>query len=208
MQTDNELAPHIQDIAQVLEDKVEFELDEIETDLKKYTDVLSLPVDEAKRCIISNYLKSVKTDNTQNKYLAELSPNEKSVNLFCKVISINPKEVRVNGETKQIYYGLLSDQTGTLSFTAWNDFKLQKGDAVRISNAYTRDWQGNPELQFGDRTQIKKTNDELKTSNVPLNKIPTKARAPPKEYKVKEFQDGLSNISDILWYCRRCNRKM
>ena len=86
--------------------------------------------------------------------LVDLKPNQPSVNLLCRVIAINPKNIIVKGEDRKIYYGLLVDESGTIPFTAWDDFEIAKGDVLEISNAYTREWQGDTKLNFGGRTKI------------------------------------------------------
>ncbi|MCK5560021.1 MAG: hypothetical protein KAJ51_05485 [Thermoplasmata archaeon] len=189
------LASHVEEVTQMLEGKVEFDIGQVLTEMIEKAIVLKMPVEEVKGDIIERYFDAHMAKHAPQRDLAELSLKEWNVKLFCKVTSVNPKEVKVNGTTKQIFYGLLSDQSGTLPFTAWSEFKLNKGDTVRIQNAYTKDWQGTPQVQLGDRTKVEKTDEELEVSNVPIGKTSTKARAPSKEYNVLEFRDGLSNIS-------------
>jgi replication factor A1 len=127
--------------------------------------------------------------------LSELSPKEWNVKLLCKITSVNPKEVKVKGETKKIFYGLLADQTGTLPFTAWHDFGLNNGDVVQVLNAYTNEWQGDPQVNLGDRSKVIKSKEDIKVSWKPLNCSLSKNNGSCKTYKIIDFQDGLSNIA-------------
>ncbi len=104
--------------------------------------------------------------------------------MLCRIVSVNPREIQVKGETRKIFYGILGDESGTIQFTAWKDFELEKGTVVDITNAYTKEWQGSVKVNFGDRTKIKK----IDASEVP------EVNVEPRGYKVKELRGGLSSV--------------
>jgi replication factor A1 len=116
--------------------------------------------------------------------ISDLQPIAQSVNLIGQVITLNPKEITVRGETRQIFYGIIGDESGTISFTAWKELDVEKGDVVEISNAYTREWQGAVQLNFGDRAAIKKTDED---------KLPKEAFE-PKEHKITDLRSGLGVV--------------
>jgi replication factor A1 len=89
----------------------------------------------------------------------------------------------------------LADKTGTLPFTAWRDFGLKNGDVIQITNAYTSEWQNDPQVNLGDKTKVAKSNEELEVSWKPLNSSVSKNNGSCKNYNVIEFTDGLSNIA-------------
>ena len=186
--TDDNLKSHVEDILNALkslEKKVSKE--ELETELKKFMEY-GVPIDQAKQTIIKKFGGSVKfsssSASSERKLIADLEPNERSVNVLGHVIAINPKEISVKGENRQIFYGILGDESGTIQFTSWKDIEVQKGDVVEISNAYTREWGGEPQLNFGDRVSIKKTDHE---------KLP-KSAFEPREYKVEDLRSGLGRV--------------
>jgi replication factor A1 len=101
-----------------------------------------------------------------------------------RIISVNPREIQIKGETRKIFYGILGDESGTIQFTAWKDFELEKGTVVDITNAYTKEWQGSLKVNFGDRTKIAKVDAaELPEMNLE-----------PRGYKVNELRGGLSAV--------------
>jgi replication factor A1 len=105
--------------------------------------------------------------------------------LLCRVVAVNPKEITVKGENKKIFYGIFEDESGTIPFTAWNsEFKVEKGDVVEVSNAYTREWQGSVQLNLGDRVGVNKTDKD---------KLPKEAFK-PKELKVKDLRSGIGRV--------------
>jgi replication factor A1 len=180
-------APHVTEIVRVLENKKTEK--EIEKELKKYVETYMVPLSEAKRSIVKKY----GGDLTQisagvQKTLIELKPSENNVDLLCRVVSVNPKEVTVDGKTKKIHYGIVGDQTRTLPFTAWEEFEFEKGDVIRVSSAYTKDWQGTPQINFGTKTRITKESKDALPAYTPKSSQTTKR-------KIKELRAGMSNVS-------------
>src|SRR3989454_10235383 len=84
----------------------------------------------------------------------ELLPVEQSVNLLARIVSVNEKDVSVEGGSKRFLYGILGDPTTTIPFTAWEPLSvpLAKGDVVRVQNAYTKEYRGQVQVNFGSRT--------------------------------------------------------
>src|SRR5712692_3170896 len=112
-----ELAPHVHDINRALGNKVSEQ--EIERELSSYLNVYRVSLDTAKRSIVKKHGGNPATLAVGvSKTLRELMPGEQSVNLLARIVSVNEKDVTVEGETKRILYGILSDPTTTIPFTA------------------------------------------------------------------------------------------
>jgi len=185
----DDLNTHIDDILNVLDDDSEKKVSRknLETELKKFLEY-GVPIDQAKQTLIKKFSGDTKfvssTSSIGRTLIKNLKPNASSVNLLCRVITINPKEITVKGENKKISYGIIGDESGTIPFTAWSELDLKKGDTIEVSNAYTREWQGLVQLNFGDRVGIEKTDED---------KLPDSAFK-PKEFKIKELRPGLVSI--------------
>lgn len=182
----DDLQSHIEDILDVLSEDSEKEVNrnELEKELKKFLEY-GVPVEQAKQTLIKKFGgDTILTSSSERTLISDLQVNDASVNLICRVISINPKEITVKGETRKIFYGILGDESGTITFTAWKDFELEKGDVVEISNAYTKEWQEMAQINLGDRVKIKKTEED---------KIPMGSQQ-PKEFKVKDLRSGLGAV--------------
>lgn len=187
MPTDD-LTAHIKDILNALsEDSKEVSQNELEKELKKFLEY-GVPIEQAKQTLITKFGGGASFNSTpsssERTLISDLRPNERSVNLLCHVIAINPKEITVKGENRKIFYGILGDESGTIPFTAWNDIEVERGDVIKVSDAYTREWQGNVQLNFGDRVNIEKTDKD---------KLPKDAFE-PKEFKVKDLKSGLGTV--------------
>ena len=185
----DDLKTHIDDILNVLDDDSEKKVSRknLETELKKFLEY-GVPVDQAKQTLIKKFSGDATFTSSPSSsgrtLITDLQPNAYSVNLLCRVITINPKEITVKGENKKIFYGIIGDESGTIPFTAWNELDVEKGDTIEVSNAYTREWQGTVQLNFGDRVSIEKTDKD---------KLPDSAFK-PKEFKIKELRSGLVAI--------------
>ncbi len=182
--TDSDIQSYVDDIVNSANDESkDISRDEVEKELKKFLEY-GVPIDQAKQTLIKKYGGAFLQQSSERTLVQNLEPNQYSVNLTGLIISVNPKEIQVKGENKKIFYGIFRDESGTVSFTAWNDFKLEKGSAVEISNAYTKEWQGDTKLNFGDRTKI---------SKIDKSKIP-KIDLEPKKLKINELKSGLGSV--------------
>lgn len=183
----DDLQSHIDDILDVLSEDSEkgASREELEKQLKKFLDY-GVPVEQAKQTLIKKFGGGMKSPaaTTERTLIVDLKPNVPSVSLLCRVIAINPKEITVKGEKRKIFYGIFGDESGTIQFTAWKDFEIEKGQVLEVANAYTREWQGTVQLNLGDRVQIKKADED---------KLP-ETTYEPKEVKIKDLRSGLGAV--------------
>jgi replication factor A1 len=182
------LAPHIEEIARALGDKLSEE--QIAEELQKYVDVYKLSIPMAKRTIVKKYGgdSSGFSAGFQRK-LAELRPNEPNVDFVAKVLSANAKEIQAKGEKKQIVFGFLGDDTTTLPYTAWEieDLQLNKGDVISVKGAYTREYQGRVQINFGNRVSIKKE-DPSTVGDIQV------AQGPPRAVGIGELREAMGYV--------------
>lgn len=184
----DDLAPHVEDVLNALSGTdIEVSREEIEKELSRFMEY-GVPIDQAKQTLIKKFggvavFSSGKS--SERKLISDLQPNERSVNLLCRLITVNPKEITVKGDNRKIFYGILGDESGTISFTAWSsEFDFEKGDVVEISNAYTRQWQNGIQLNLGDQARVIKTDKD---------KLPESALK-PRELKVKDLHSGIGEV--------------
>jgi len=182
------LAPHIEEIARALGDKLSEE--QIAEELQKYVDVYKLSIPMAKRTIVKKYGgdSSGFSAGFQRK-LAELRPNEPNVDFVAKVLSANAKEIQAKGEKKQIVFGFLGDDTTTLPYTAWEieDLQLNRGDVISVKGAYTREYQGRVQINFGNRVSIKKE-DPSTVGDIQV------AQGPPRAVGIGELREAMGYV--------------
>ncbi|MBW6517615.1 MAG: hypothetical protein K0A89_03835 [ANME-2 cluster archaeon] len=113
-----------------------------------------VPSEEAKRSLLKKYGVS------EAKRLSDLHGGERDIEITARILDINLKVVGIKGQERSIFMGTMADETGAKSFTAWEDFGLEPGDVVKVTNAYIRTWQGMPEINFGPRSKVEKLDRE------------------------------------------------
>ena len=130
-----------------------------------------------------------------------------------RLLSVEDRDITVQGESKTVYSGTLADATGKIRFTAWSDFGLKEGEALKISKATVRSWRGIPQLNFDDRadvTRIKESfpsMDELRrTSITPISDIASRGGAADVSVRgtIIEVRDG----SGLILRCPECKRAL
>jgi replication factor A1 len=150
---EEKIAPHVDEIIRAL-DTAETKIDKsvIHKELAKLLE-FKVPIAEAKRSLLKKYGLD---DISEVKTLADLCGGERNIEITARILDINSKIVGIKGQERTIFMGIMADESGARTFTAWDDFGLTKGDVVKISNAYTRIWQGMPEINFGPRSKVEK----------------------------------------------------
>jgi len=193
-----ELAPHVHDINRALGNKVSEQ--EIERELSSYLNVYRVSLDTAKRSIVKKHGGNPATLAVGvSKTIRELVPGEQSVNLLARVVAVYEKEVTPQGqETKTILSGILGDATATIPFTAWEPLPmpLAKGDVLRVQNAYTKEYRGQVQVNFGVRTAVGKEAPDA---------LPEFKSGPGQPYigkptpvRVVDLREGASNVAVVL----------
>jgi replication factor A1 len=164
--------------------------EEIAEELKKYVDVYRLSIPMAKRTIVKKYGgdPSGFSAGFQRK-LAELRPNEPAVDFVAKVLSSTLKEITAKGEKKKIIYGLLGDETTTMPYTAWEaeGLELNKGEVISVQGAYTREYQGRVQINFGNRVSIKKE-DPATIGDIQV------AQGPPRVVTISQLRESMGYV--------------
>ncbi len=185
---DEGLAPHVQEISRALGEKLSEE--EIEKELRKYLEVYRLSLPMAKRTIVKKHGGDASgfAAGFQRK-LAEIRPNEPNVDFVAKILSANTKEITAKGEKKTIMFGFIGDETTTLPWTAWETegMELQKGDVISVKGAYTREYQGRVQVNFGNRISIKKE-DPSTIGDIQI------AQGPPKVVTIGQLREGMGYV--------------
>ncbi len=192
MQTQTQdLGPHIEALKRALAPKMA-SLDEtdLRDELQKYLDY-GVPVEQAVRTILRHHgaappVRSAPAPPpTERTPIASLPATAMAVNLKARILYVAPKTVTARGESKEILSGILGDETGSVPFTSWRPLEgLAKGDVIEATNAYTKTYNDQPQVNFGDRTTVTKLEPDA------LPKTPTTFRDTP----IAELKEGLRGI--------------
>ena len=145
----------LDDAAEELASSLGIDKTEVKADLEKLVSY-SVPMDEAKQSLRRKYGDSggggggtpPETD------IADITTDSGNVTVSARVLTVGKRSIRYEGEDQTIFEGELADETGRISYTAWNDFSLSAGDTITAGNAGVREWDGDPELNLGASTTV------------------------------------------------------
>jgi len=192
---DEEISPHVDEIMEAVGDKATRE--QVFEELKKYLNTYRLNMPTAKRTIVKKLGGVSENFPAANlRKLEAVGPGEMSVSFAGKVLSLNEKEIESQGNRKRIFYGLIGDETAVVPYTAWEtaNLKMEKGWVVSVRNAYSTEYQGRVQLNFGTRTGIKR-DEETKIS---VEAIPSTPAKPVKIGDINENSGRVEVIGRIL----------
>ncbi|MGM0606095.1 MAG: Single-stranded DNA binding protein [Halobacteriota archaeon] len=144
----------IDDHAEELASALGVDKTEVKSDLQNLLQY-SVPIEEAKGSIRRKHGGGGgSTAEPEAVDIDAISTEHGSVNVTARVLTVGTRTIRYQGEDNTIREGKLADDTGTISYTSWQDFGFEPGDSVRIGNAGVREWDGHPELNLGANTTV------------------------------------------------------
>ncbi|QZP37306.1 Single-stranded DNA binding protein [Halobaculum magnesiiphilum] len=141
---------HAEELASALGEDTE----EVKRDLENLLEY-SVPIDEAKQSVRRKYGGGGGGDAAPSSVdIAEITPDSGNVTVTARVLTVGRRSIRYQGDDTVIREGELADETGTISYTAWQDFGFEAGDTVTVGNASVREWEGEPELNLGESSSV------------------------------------------------------
>ncbi|WP_137287335.1 Single-stranded DNA binding protein [Halorussus salinisoli] len=144
----------LDDHAEELASDLGVDKEEVKADLENLVEY-SVPVDEAKQSLRRKYGDGGGGSSEPSQAdIADVSTEDSSVTVTGKVLTVGKRSIRYQGNEQVIHEGEIADETGKISYTAWEDFGLSAGDTITAGNAGVREWEGNPELNLGESTNV------------------------------------------------------
>lgn len=121
-----------------------------------------VPIDEAKQSLRRKYGDDTGGEQAPSvDGIEDVTTRTGSVSLTARVLTRGTREIQFDGERQVIREGELADETGTIGYTAWEEFGFESGDTLDIQGASVREFRGEPELNLGDSTSVTILDDAL-----------------------------------------------
>jgi replication factor A1 len=154
----------LDDHAEELASALGVDTEEVKADLEKLLQY-SVPIDEAKQSVRRKYGGTGGEDAPAPEAMdvGDVTTDQGSVTVTARVLTVGTRSIQYQGEEQVIREGELADETGRISYTAWEDFGFEAGDSVTIGNAGVREWDGNPELNIGSNSTVAVESDPVET---------------------------------------------
>ncbi|QCJ48199.1 Single-stranded DNA binding protein [Haloprofundus sp. MHR1] len=154
----------VDDHAEELASALGVDKEEVTRDLENLLQY-SVPIEEAKQSIRRKHGGGSGGGGATptSKNVAEITPEDGSVTVTAKVLTVGTRSIRYQGKDQTIREGELADESGKISYTAWTDFGFEAGDTVTIGNANVREWDGRPELNLGESSSVAVASESVST---------------------------------------------
>ncbi|SFS07688.1 replication factor A1 [Halomicrobium zhouii] len=146
----------LEDHAEELASDLGVDKAEVTRDLENLVNY-SVPMDEAKQSLRRKYGDGGAGGGgggPTSKDIADISPDDGNVTVTARVLTVGQRSIQYQGDEHVIFEGELADESGKISYTAWEDFGLSPGDTIEAGNAGVREWDGRPELNLGESTSL------------------------------------------------------
>ncbi|MFB6124382.1 MAG: Single-stranded DNA binding protein [Halanaeroarchaeum sp.] len=150
----------LEDRAEELASDLGIDKSEVVADLENLV-AYSVPIDEAVQSLRRKYGDDQGGSAPTATSVADITPDTGAATVTVVVLTVGQREIRYRGEDHVIREGEVADESGRISYTAWEDFDVDPGDVVTIGNASVREWDGEPELNVGENTAVSESGDDL-----------------------------------------------
>jgi replication factor A1 len=154
------LDDHVEELASDLD----VDKEEVRRDLENLVNY-SVPMDEAKQSLRRKYGSGGDGGGSgpSSKAIGEVTTDDSNVTVTAVVLTSGRRSIQYNGDEHVIREGQLADESGTISYTAWDGFDgdLEPGQTVQFGNAGVREWDGAPELNLGESTNAAAVDERL-----------------------------------------------
>ncbi|WP_435154026.1 Single-stranded DNA binding protein [Haladaptatus sp. DFWS20] len=145
---------NVDEHAEALASDLGVDKEEVKADLQNLIEY-SVPIDEAKQSLRRKYGGgSTQSAEPSSADIDDVTTDMGNVTVTAKVLTVGKRSIQYQGNEQVIFEGELADETGKISYTAWNDFSLSPGEVITAGNAGVREWEGNPELNLGESTNV------------------------------------------------------
>jgi replication factor A1 len=114
----------------------------------------SVPVDEAKQSIRRKHGGGGGDASPTTKDVGDVTTEDGNVTVTVRVLSVGRRSIQYQGDEQTIREGEFADETGRISYTAWEDFGFEPGDSITVGNVGVREWDGEPELNIGQSSTV------------------------------------------------------
>jgi replication factor A1 len=165
-----DLRQHADEIHEQFSDTLDVDVDEIRSRLETLVSEYRVPIEEARRSVVSSYLEEADMDRdelaggtSQSASVAEVDAPEEWLDLTVKVVDLWEP-----GADSIAQVGLLGDETGTIKFTKWakSDLpSLEEGSVYRLENVVTDEYEGRFSVKLNSSTTIEEIDTDIEVGD-------------------------------------------
>ena len=165
-----DLRQHAVEITEQFSDSLDVDADDVEGRLETLVDDYSVPLEEARRSVVSTYLDEADMDRdtlsggtSQTADIADIDAPEEWLEVTAKVVELWEPNADSIAQV-----GLIGDETGTVKFTKWakSDLpELEEGTVYRLDTVVTDEYEGRFSVKLNSATTIEALDTELEVGD-------------------------------------------
>ncbi len=144
--------------------------------------------------------------------LKDIREGMRNLSITGRLLSVEKKTVNTKNGEKDLYSGVIADETGKAQFSAWHDFGLDTDDVIRVEGGYVRSWRGVPQLSFDDKADVEFLDDDvvpkaedLKEINI-LSISELAKRGGAVDAVIDAVMIDIKSGSGLIFRCPECSR--
>ena len=161
---------HAQEIHEQFSDELDITVDDVEERLNTLVNEYRVPVEEARRSVVSSYLDEAGMERDQlggggneTVQVADIDQDEQWVDVRVTVDQLwDPRSDSIS------QVGLLGDESGTIKFVSFKTSELPKlaeGQSYKLGNVVTDEYQGNYSVKLNKTTSITELDEEIEVGD-------------------------------------------
>ena len=165
-----DLRQHAAEITEQFSDSLDVDADDVEGRLETLVDDYSVPLEEARRSVVSTYLDEADMDRdtlsggtSQAADVADIDAPEEWLEVTAKVVELWEPNADSIAQV-----GLIGDETGTVKFTKWakSDLpELEEGTVYRLDTVVTDEYEGRFSVKLNSATTIEALDTDLEVGD-------------------------------------------
>jgi len=162
---------HAEEIHEQFSDRLDVSVEDVEERLDTLVNDYRVPVEEARRSVVSTYLDEADIDRddlgggdgNEQVTLADIDRDEQWIDVRAKVVELwEPRSDAV------AQVGLLGDESGTKKFVAFETSDLpdlEAGTSYRLGNLVTDEYEGTYSVKLNRTTSITEIDEEIEVGD-------------------------------------------
>ena len=165
-----DLRQHAVEITEQFSDSLDVDADDVEGRLETLVEDYSVPLEEARRSVVSTYLDEADMDRdtlsggtSQTADIADIDAPEEWLEVTAKVVELWEPNADSIAQV-----GLIGDETGTVKFTKWakSDLpELEEGTVYRLDTVVTDEYEGRFSVKLNSATTIEALDTDLEVGD-------------------------------------------
>ena len=168
----SDVQQHAEEIREQFSDHLDISVEEVEERLDNLVNEYRVPLEEARRSVVSHYLDEAGLERdeirsggggSEQLNVEDVDEDEMWLSLTAKIVDLWDPRSDAVGQV-----GLLGDETGTIKFTKWADSnlpELEEGKVYHLGNLVSDEYQGDYSVKLNRTTTVEESDEDFEVGD-------------------------------------------